>query len=196
MPIRLWIFILFAFKSMLSMHKKLSQNDNEINMDNSAIARSARRLRLAVVVAIGFIVAIYLMGRFGPQAGPIRVEAHSESSGWLARTMIDVTLALFVVALLRLAQMLGAVADGPLFGPRVTRAFRGFAFWLFLAMLVDVVAPPAIAIAQSFSTGTGRAALVFELRDLLMLAGALFLFLLARMLEQARAIEAELEEIV
>jgi hypothetical protein len=92
--------------------------------------------------------------------------------------------------------MLGAVADGPLFGPRVTRAFRGFAFWLFLAMLVDVVAPPAIAIAQSFSTGTGRAALVFELRDLLMLAGALFLFLLARMLEQARAIEAELEEIV
>jgi hypothetical protein len=29
-----------------------------------------------------------------------------------------------------------------------------------------------------------------------MLAGALFLFLLARMLEQARAIEAELEEIV
>jgi hypothetical protein len=165
-------------------------------MDNSTIARSARRLRFAVVVAIGFIVAIYLMGRFGPQSGPVRVETHSESSGWLARTMIDVTLALFVVALLRLTQMLGAVADGPLFGPRVTRAFRGFAFWLFLAMLVDVVAPPAIAIARSFSTGGGRAALVFELRDLLMLAGSLFLFLLAHMLEQARAIEAELEEIV
>ena len=37
---------------------------------------------------------------------------------------------------------------------------------------------------------------VFELRDLLMLLGALFLFLLARMLEQARALETELEEIV
>ena len=165
-------------------------------MDSSPIARSARRLRFAVAVAIGFIVAVYLMGRFGPQAGPLRVETHSAGHSWLARAMIDVTLALFVIALLRLAQMLGAVADGPLFGPRVTRAFRGFAFWLFLATLVDVVAAPAIAIAQSISTGAGRAALVFELRDLLMLAGALFLFLLARMLEQARAIEAELEEIV
>ena len=112
------------------------------------------------------------------------------------RALIDVTLALFVVALFRLAQMLSAVADGPLFGRRVTKAFRGFAFWLFLATLVDVVADPAIALIQVMRAGGGRTTLTFELRDLLMLAGALFLFLLARMLEQARAIEAELEGIV
>jgi len=148
------------------------------------------------MLAIGAIVAIYLLGRLGPQLGPVRVETHADTPGWLARAMIDVTLALFIIALFRLAQMLGAIADGPLFGPRVTRAFRGFAFWLFLATLIDVVAAPALALADAIGVGGGRPALVFELRDLLMLLGALFLFLLARMLEQARAIESELEEIV
>ena len=164
-------------------------------MDNFAIARSARRLRIGVMVAIAAIVGIYLMGRFGP-VGPVRVETHADSAGWLPRAMVDVTLVLFIIALFRLSQMLGAVADGPLFGPRVTRAFRGFAFWLFLATLIDVMASPAFAVADAIRAGGGRSALVFELRDLLMLLGALFLFLLARMLEQARALETELEEIV
>lgn len=165
-------------------------------MNNPAIARSARRLRLLVWVGIGLIVGIYLLGRVGPQFGPVRVETHADGAGWGGRAMIDFTLLLFVIALVRLAQMLGAVADGPLFGPRVTRAFRGFAFWLFLATLVDVISGPAMAIARKVASSGGHAALVFELRDLLMLAGALFLFLLARMMEQARAIESELEEIV
>lgn len=165
-------------------------------MNNPAIASSARRLRLLVWVGIALIVGIYLLGRLGPQFGPVRVETDGDVAGWEGRALIDLTLLLFVIALVRLAQMLGAVADGPLFGPRVTRAFRGFAFWLFLATLVDVVAGPAIAIAEMIAGGGGRAALQFELRDLLMLSGALFLFLLARMMEQARAIESELEEIV
>src|SRR5688572_5857670 len=122
-------------------------------MNDSSIARSARRLRVAALVAIGLIIAIYLLGRFGSDAGPVRVETHADASGWLGRAMIDVTLALFVIALFRLAQMLGAVADGPLFGPRVPRAFRGFAFWLFLATLIDVVAAPAIAIARAVAMG-------------------------------------------
>lgn len=165
-------------------------------MNNPAIARSARRLRLLVRIGIALIVAIYLLGRFQPQLGPLKVEAHADVAGWEGRALIDFTLLLFVIALFRLSQMLGAVADGPLFGPRVTRAFRGFAFWLFLATFVDVAAGPALALARTIGAGAGRTALVFELRDLLMLAGALFLFLLARMMEQARAIESELEEIV
>lgn len=165
-------------------------------MENLAIARSARRLRTAVILAIGIIVVIALMGSFAPKAGPVRVDTHAAIGGWAGLALINISVALFILALARLAQMLGAVAGGPLFGPRVTRAFRGFAFWLFVATLVDVAGEPAIAIDQAMSSVGKRAALVFELRDLLMLAGALFLFLLARMLEQARAIEAELEEIV
>jgi hypothetical protein len=165
-------------------------------MHNAAIARSARRLRLIVLIAICLLGGVYLFGRFGPDLGSLRVESHPVASGWVGLAIVDVTLLLFLGALVRLTQMLGAIGDGPLFGPRVTQCFRGFAFWLFLATLVEVVAGPAVAIIQAVQGGGGRAALVFELRDLLMLAGALFLFLLARMLEQARAIESELEEIV
>ena len=73
---------------------------------------------------------------------------------------------------------------------------RSTFFLLMIMALVDVVADPAIAVVQTMKAGGGRTALAFELRDLLMLVGALFLFLLARMLEQARTIEAELEGIV
>jgi hypothetical protein len=165
-------------------------------MKNDSIAQSARRLRLLVIAGIALIVAIYLVGQFGPQLGPVRVQSDLESGGWTGQGLIALALFLFVIALARLAQMLSAVADGPLFGPRVTRAFRGFAFWLFLATLVDVIAAPLLQVVERVSSGGGRAILAFELRDLLMLAGTLFLFLLARMLEQARDIETELEEIV
>jgi hypothetical protein len=165
-------------------------------MVDSAIARSARRLRLVVLAGIALIVLVYLAGLLGPEVGPVRVETHADAGGFAGQLVIGVTLLLFVVALARLAQMLSAVADGPLFGPRVTRAFRGFAFWLFLATLVDVLAGPGLEVARRIADGGGAARLMFELRDLLMLAGALLLFLLARMLEQARAIESELEEIV
>lgn len=165
-------------------------------MSGHSIARSARRLRFMVITGIVLIVAVYLVGLFGPQLGPVRVQSHPDARGSSGQVVIGLILLLFVLALIRLAQMLSAVADGPLFGPRVTRAFRGFAFWLFLSTLVDVLAVPALAVADRIAAGGGRAELAFELRDLLMLAGTLLLFLLARMLEQARAIEAELEEIV
>ena len=165
-------------------------------MKNPAIARSARRLRLLVWAGAGLIVAIWLLAKFGPQVGPVRVETHTAALGAAGRAIVDLTLLLFVVALARLAQMLGAIESGPLFGPHVTRAFRGFAFWLFLATLFDVAAVPVLTVILAATAGSDRAALVFELRDLLMLAGALFLFLLARRLEQARTIEAAREEIV
>ena len=165
-------------------------------MKNESIARSARRLRLLVLAGIALIVAVYLLGWLGPQLGPVTVQSDLRSAGWAGQLLIALALLLFVMALARLARMLSAVADGPLFGPRVTRAFRGFAFWLFLATMVDTMAAPLLAVAERISKGGGQAVMAFELCDLLMLAGTLFLFLLARMMEQARAIESELEEIV
>jgi len=165
-------------------------------MNNPTIERSARRLRMLVWAGIALILTVYALSLFGSRLGPVRVETHVDFEGWPGRALIDLTLLLFVIALLRLAQMLRSVAEGPLFGPRVTRAFRGFAFWLFLAALLNAIARPVVAMVQLIGSRGGQTELQFELRDLLMLLGALFLFLLARMLEQARAIETELEEIV
>ena len=165
-------------------------------MIDPAIASSARRLRLLVLLGIVLVVALYAIGRWGPQLGPVRVDTRAAGPGWLGLRATELALLLFVVAMARLAQMLGAIAKGPLFGPDVTKAFRGFAFWLFLAILADMLAPVALAAAETLQAGGDRIEIAFELRDLLMLAGFLFLFLLARIMERARAIEAELEEIV
>ena len=70
-------------------------------MNNPAIASSARRLRLLVWAGIVLIGAIYLLGRLGPQLGPVRVETHAEVAGWEGRALIDLTLLLFVIALFR-----------------------------------------------------------------------------------------------
>ena len=73
-------------------------------MKNPAIARSARRLRLLVWAGAGLIVAIWLLAKFGPQVGPVRVETHTAALGAAGRAIVDLTLLLFVVALARLAQ--------------------------------------------------------------------------------------------
>ena len=67
-------------------------------MNNPAIARSARRLRLVVGFGIVMVIAIYLLGRLGPQLGPVRVETHADVSGWEGRALVDLTLLLFVIA--------------------------------------------------------------------------------------------------
>ena len=127
-------------------------------MKNPAIARSARRLRLLVWAGAGLIVAIWLLAKFGPQVGPVRVETHTAALGAAGRAIVDLTLLLFVVALARLAQMLGAIESGPLFGPHVTRAFRGFAFWLFLATLFDVADARrrAVPVSAGAQAGAGE----------------------------------------
>jgi hypothetical protein len=151
---------------------------------------------MVVWASMVLILAIYVLSRIGPQLGPVRVETHVDIEGLPGQIIIALTLLLFEVALFRLSQMLGSIADGPLFGLRVTGAFRGFAFWLFLAALLNIFAGPAMELIRLAGSGGGRTELQFGLRDLLMLLGAFFLFLLARMMEQARAIESELEEIV
>lgn len=165
-------------------------------MIDPSIARSARRLRLLVIIGMALIALLYVLARVGAELGPLRVETHAARPGLLGARMVDLSLLLFGIALWRLAQMLGAIAEGPLFGSRMTQSFRGFAFWLFVATLVDVILSPMLAFVDSAQGGGGSIRLAFELRDLLLLAGALFLFLLARIMERARAIEVELEEIV
>jgi len=166
-------------------------------MQNSPIARTARLLRFAVLIAMLLVVAIYLAGRFGIAAGPVRVESALFRVGGIGPWIADLAIILFTLALWQLAKMLSAIASGPIFAPPVTASFRNFALLLFLSTLVDVLALPLIAVIQA-TAGPGHAAIAlkFELRDLMLLAGSLFLFLLARMMDQARAYEAELEEIV
>lgn len=167
-------------------------------MAKSPIARTARNLRTAVFAAMLLVFLVYLVGRLGLAGELFKVESAAFTAGGAAPWFADLSTILFLAGLWFLAKMLGAMAEGPLFGPAVTRSFRGFALLVFLSTLVDVVAGPAIALFQALGGGAahGPVELKFQLRDLMLLCGSLFLFLLARMLEQARAYEAELEDIV
>src|SRR5687767_13691843 len=104
-----------------------------------AIRRGASRLRWAVLVAIAFMLGLYSSARFGlPFAGLHIVHRQSAGSSPLIG---DIGIVLLVIALVRLVQMLGAIADGELFSTTVIRKFRGFAFWLLLMALTGLLGP-------------------------------------------------------
>jgi hypothetical protein len=108
----------------------------------------------------------------------------------------DGTVLLLLVALFRLTQMLRLIQMGEMFSVEVIGRFRSFAFWLLLLALYGLVAPTLLALAEGAATGTHRLAFVLDFRQLLTLGITVLLFLLARLLERAREIEAEMREIV
>ena len=172
-------------------------------MQNKSIPQSAARLRLGVIFAMSLIAALYLAARFGLSVAAVHVEFRRAGlSLETARLLGDGTVILLLVALAQLARMLGLIAAGELFTARVIGAFRRFALWLMLMALFGFVAPMVAAIALASSaaaaggTGPHRLELMFDLRDLLTLGITLVLFLLARLLERASELEAEVREFV
>ena len=165
-------------------------------MGTSDISNTARRLRWAVWIFCGCIVAAYAAGRFGLSLDYFSVQARAsvEDAGPLM-IIADITILLLTVALWQLSRMLGAIAEGDLFSARVVAAFRAFAFWLLLVALVWVVAP-VVAVLLAGPADGHRFEFRLQLRDILTIGVALILFLVARLLERARTVDEELREIV
>ncbi len=166
-------------------------------MVSSDIGRTAKRLRWALWIFWACILAAYLAGRLGLSAGgEVRVEAHSSASeAGTPMIVADITILLLSVAFYQLSKMLGAIAEGDLFSARAVGAFRAFAFWLLLVAILWVVAPIA-AVFLAGPSDPHRLEFRLQLRDVLTIGVALILFLVARLLERARAIDEEMREIV
>ena len=165
-------------------------------MGTSDISNTARRLRWAVWIFWGCVVAAYAAGRFGLSLDYFSVQARAsvEDAGPLM-IIADISILLLTVALWQLSRMLGAIAEGDLFSARVVAAFRAFAFWLLLVALVWVVAP-VVAVLLAGPADGHRFEFRLQLRDILTIGVALILFLVARLLERARTVDEELREIV
>ena len=165
-------------------------------MAHASIAKTASRLRWAVWIVWGCILLVYAAGRFGLGVGALRVQASSAAGvGPPIMAVADVTILLITVALWQLSRMLGAIAAGDLFSARVVGAFRAFALWLLIVALVWIVAPLVMAVAGG-SGAEHRYEFKLQLRDLMTIGITLILFLVARLLERARAIDEEMREIV
>lgn len=161
------------------------------------ISRTAARLRWGAFAVIAVMALLYVAARFDLQLGQAHVEyRHHGISPAAGRTVGDGTVLLLLAALLRLTQMLRLIQGGELFSVEVVRRFRGFAFWLLLMALFGFVAPIVLGLAEGASGRPHRFAVLLDLREVLTLCITLLLFLLARLLEHAREIEAEMREIV
>ena len=165
-------------------------------MGTTDISTTARRLRWAVWVFWGCIVAAYVAGRFGLSLDYLSVQARaSVDAAGPPMIIADITILLLSAALWHLGRMLGAIAQGDLFTARVVGAFRAFAFWLLLVALVWIVAPIVGVLLAGPGDGH-RLEFKLQLRDILTIGVALILFLVARLLERARTVDEELREIV
>jgi hypothetical protein len=161
-------------------------------MSDRDIVRAARRLRIGVMVTGMLLGLLYLASRL--QLGGDSVLIQRNTAGALAPLAGDLMVLLLAAALVPLTRLLWAVEQGQLFSVQVVSLFRSFAMWLMLLAVVSVGAPLVLAFAGG--ADGHPIALRLNLRDVLSLAVTLLLFLIARLLERARTIEAEMREIV
>lgn len=160
------------------------------------LRKSAKWLHRAVWCFILLVAVAYGFARLGIDAGPT-VEVHDRTGGLgsAARLVTDLSTLLFLGALMHLAGVLRHIAAGEMFGPAVTGSLRRFALWLFLSAIVSIAGPTLVDLFIVHPQG-GAVRIVADLRDLFFLVTGLVLFLVARVLEAAAAVDAELREIV
>lgn len=166
-------------------------------MNDESISRTAARLRWAVFGLLVVMVLLYLAARFDLSLGHMRVayQTHGQHPAPIP-LLGDIGLALLMIAIFRLTQMLRAIAAGDYFSLLVTRRFRGFAFWLLLMALAGLFGPLLTELWRFSADWHQALALRLDFREVLTVGITLLLFLLARLLERARALDEEMREIV
>lgn len=156
--------------------------------------RSASRLRWAVIAALALMGSLYLAARLGLRIAGARVEYGPHALPGETGVIADLGMAMLFIAFIRLTQMLGAIARGQLFSPTVIRLFRGFAFWLLLMAATGLIGP---ILTEALTRKSGDPVrLIIDFRQILTAGVTLLLFLIARLLERARAIDEEVQEFV
>jgi len=160
--------------------------------------RSARLMRLVTLFGIALLVIVTVFAAWASVAGTpnfdpvdVRIDAGG-LSGWPATIVLLVTSALLVIALSYMVAMLRRVESGAPFA--AARQLRGFARFLFLAVLASVLLPPLFQLAL----GPPDQRVMFALAgsDLLMLFVTGLLFFVARLLDEAQRVADDFSQIV
>jgi hypothetical protein len=167
-------------------------------MSDARIRSSARRLRAGVIIAFLILVTVIACARLGLPLGGAHMRLETKSGEAFAGLRAgDGTLVLMAVALFHLTEGLRGLANGAgFFSATVIRRFRLFAGWLLIMALYSFLAPTIGALAKSMAGGRHLALFIVDIRDLMLVAITLLLFLLTRLLERAGEIEQENSEIV
>lgn len=158
------------------------------------LRRAARRLRLFALFATVVIELLILFAAWVTLSGnAASFPAMEINTGGLPPVPGAISLLLFGLlvglGLLRAAALLRAVEAGEAFP---ARALRGFALYLFLAVLFTVFAPPLLHLAS----GSRRIVLALDGGQALMLLLTGLLFFVARLLDEAQRLADDHSQIV
>lgn len=155
-------------------------------------------VRWFAIAALVLILAAFAVARLGIDLGPhLTVMRRSHAVGTSAVGLIsDLAVLFFAISLLQLIRLLGRLSSGTMFAPSVTGAFRTFAFWLLLAAIMAIGGPLVAGAASAVFGESPFVEVRVNMRDVMFLVAGMLMFLVARMLDEAARIEAELEEIV
>ena len=158
------------------------------------LRRSARRLRLFVLFATAVIELLILFAAWVTLNGnAASFPAMEINTGGLPAVPGAISLLLFGLliglGMLRAVALLRAVEAGEAFP---ARQLRGFALYLFLAVLFTVFAPPLLHLAS----GANRMVLTLDGGQALMLLLTGLLFFVARLLDEAQRLADDHSQIV
>lgn len=158
------------------------------------IRRAARRLRLFTLFGIALIELVILFAAWvlveGRAADFPALEIRTAGlAPWPAAGALLLFGLLLGLALLKLVAMLRQIEGG---APFAAAGLRGFARYLFLAVLATVLAPPLLQAA----TGTHRIDVSLGSGAALMLIVTGLLFFVARLLDEARRLADDHSQIV
>lgn len=161
---------------------------------SAAFRRQCRVLRLAtalLALGIGAAVASGLVGY--PMGSWFDPRSISGGQWWSLRLIVALPAAGYLWALWSAQRALGELAAGRSFPPTVSRAMRHIGVGVLVGALLEVFA--LTNLSRLVLGGSGSYA-YFSLSAIVLGAVGAALVLLSRLVDEARALRAELDEIV
>ncbi|WP_129790926.1 hypothetical protein [Sphingosinicella sp. CPCC 101087] len=148
------------------------------------------------LLVVGTAAAAWILITGRAPSGTVRIVVDSGGlAGSPAAVVLVATALLLAVALCHLAGMLRKVENGRPF--ETAAGLRGFAFYLFLAVLASILLPPVIQLGLAAGgAGPRSAALSIGGGELLMMLVTGLLFLVARLLDEAQRVDEDARQIV
>ncbi|MEF9978343.1 MAG: DUF2975 domain-containing protein [Thermomonas sp.] len=152
--------------------------------------------RLLRIGALIVFCGLFLLLALGMVGLPWRM-ATDAPDGWSTRALLSVVRFLpglgYLWALWAVQRALGDLAAGRLFHPTVARAMRHIGIGVLAGALVNVF---AVTNLSRWIAGGNGGYLYFDMSGIVLGVVGAALVLLARLVDQARALQAELDEIV
>lgn len=151
-----------------------------------------RVLRIAAFMVFVALLLLLGLGMIGPPWWPSSPKEQEESTRALLFLVRSLPGLGYLWALWAVQRTLGDLAEGRLFHPTVVRGMRHIGIGVLAGALLNVFA--ATNLYRLIEGGTGGY-LYFDLSGIVLGVVGAALVLLARLVDQARALQTELEEI-